>query len=165
MCYEVNSNNECGDGMHIVADAEERTGYRLPTEAAWEYSCRAGAMTRYPFGDSGSLLKLYAWYRENSNDSVHSTGSLMPNDLGLFDMMGNVSEWCQIQPHALSLATYDFVDFLNERRRIFNISPFPRTRGGDFTYFDGNWRVSFQMDQATYVNAVQMGFRTARTMP
>ena len=73
----------------------ERTGYRLPTEAEWEYACRAGAVTSRYYGHSLDLLDAYAWYQANSKEHAWTCGSLFPNDLGLFDMLGNMYEWCQ----------------------------------------------------------------------
>lgn len=71
-------------------------GYRLPTEAEWEYASRAGATTARPFGRSDRLLGKYAYYAKNTNDQrSFSVGTLKPNDLGLFDIPGNVMQWCQ----------------------------------------------------------------------
>ena len=79
--------------MSIPADVLERTGYRLPTAAEWEYACRAGAVTSRYYGHSPGLLDGYAWYENNSQDHAWACGSLRPNDLGLFDMLGNTIEW------------------------------------------------------------------------
>ncbi len=86
----------------ILTDRERNAGrlptgwvYRLPTEAEWEYACRAGTTTTFSFGDDTVNMGLYAWYRDNAGGVMHDVGRKGPNRWGLYDMHGNAYEWCQ----------------------------------------------------------------------
>ncbi len=86
------------DAQRFLDRLNERAGqavFTLPTEAQWEYSCRAGTTTAYGFGDDLEALGTYAWYRVNSYGTPHDVAGKLPNKWGLFDMHGDVSEWCQ----------------------------------------------------------------------
>ncbi len=109
-CYLANEGGAYAEGMKIPADVLERTGYRLPTEAEWEFACRSGTVSSYYFGLSTELLDKYAWYQANSKEHAWSCGSLLPNEFGLFDMLGNEFEWVQ-----------DRIDrSMPEKRGVFN---------------------------------------------
>ena len=134
-CYVPNTKGRYAEGMTIPEDVLERRGYRLPTEAEWEYACRAGSVTSRYYGRSEGLLGQYAWNRTNTGgDRTSPCGELLPNDLGLFDLLGNVYEWCQDRYESYRLdqnnTIYDSID-INEPLS----DTHPRVlRGGAFDY-------------------------------
>ena len=96
---EMVSWNEVQEFVKKLNTAENTDKYRLPSEAEWEYACRAGTQTRYSFGDDESKLNEYAWYAKNSGSKTHSISRKKPNPWGLYDMHGNIWEWVQDKWH------------------------------------------------------------------
>jgi formylglycine-generating enzyme required for sulfatase activity len=88
------------DAQAFCEKLSQLTGknYRLPTNSEWEYACRAGTETLFSFGNDFDQLKDYAWYEDNSGLITHPVGQKLPNNWGLYDMHGNVREWCQNVP-------------------------------------------------------------------
>jgi serine/threonine protein kinase/formylglycine-generating enzyme required for sulfatase activity len=153
------------EGMELKKGYLERTGYRLPTEAEWEYACRAGAVTSRYYGSADGLLKEYAWYSPVSRDERTSpVGHFKPNDLGLFDTLGNVMEWCQ--DHALrywparrgeALADGEDADFV-----VTNAQP-RALRGGSYYHHALNLRAASRLTTEPSQSNPGVGLRVART--
>jgi formylglycine-generating enzyme required for sulfatase activity len=138
------------------------TGYRLPTEAEWEYACRAGAATSRYYGESEELLGKYGWYLGNSADGTRPVGGKKPNDLGLFDMHGNVWNWCQERhrecPRAEKEGYDDSEDVLSINRQEFRV-----LRGGSFGDQALNLRSANRRRNVPANRRYNVGFRPART--
>ena len=148
----------------------KKTGeeYRLPTEAEWEYSCKAGTKTKWSFlkesdkhkGDDESELKKYAWYDKNSGGTTHEVGEKLPNPWGLYDMHGNVWEWCED----------DWVDSYEKTPRdgkahIDRKAEDKVLRGGSWVS-DANFsRSSIRIRSNPTDRLSDMGFRLLRTLP
>ena len=103
--------------------------YRLPTEAEWEYACKAGTTTAYFFGNEDKDLDNYAWYEKNSSNTFHKVGQKLPNPWGLYDILGNMTEW--------TLDHYDATAFekVNNEQLLIgaNDAKYPKTlKGGSF---------------------------------
>ena len=164
-CYLPNESGVYAEGMTIPADVLQRSGYRLPTEAEWEYACRSGTETSYYFGLSMDLLERYAWYQGNSKEHAWSCGSLLPNDLGLFDMLGNEHEWVQGRgSRAMPEKRGLFSDIINISE--YAIDKTPRIlRGGSFNNPAAVVRSAYRYWVPPAYPYFFDGFRPARTPP
>ncbi len=155
MCYPPIA--EIKEGMHLPPNYLKRTGYRLQTEAEAEFACRAGAVTSRSFGSSDKLLPRYAYFFENSRDRTWPVGSLRPNDLGMFDALGNVMEWCQESRSSVSgnVDREDLKPVSNQTERCL--------RGGAY----GKLIHKIRSDRAEHLLPAstfnEVGFRVART--
>jgi formylglycine-generating enzyme required for sulfatase activity len=135
---------------------QEGVEYRLPTEAEWEYACRAGTTTAYSFGDDVRQLPQHAWYSGSSNGSTHPVGELKPNAWGLFDMHGNVREWCQDwHGRYESLEVSDPTGAASGRHRVL--------RGGAFFHLPMHVRAAVRLFNLPVNRYHVSGFRLTRT--
>ena len=149
-CYRMDSERGEWD--------READGYRLPTEAEWEYACRAGTTSKWFFGDDSTELGHYAWFAGNSEDKVHPVGEKKPNRWDLHDMIGNVWEWCwdwyAKYPSKLSQAENDPTGPANGTSRVL--------RGGSWILVPSYLRSAFRHGDAPVNRAVDVGFRCVR---
>lgn len=165
-CYLPNPQGEYADGMILHADYLSQSGYRLPTEAEWEFACRAGATTSRPFGQTGNLLKHYAWHSENSQDrAMLPTGSLLPNDFGLFDMLGNAVEWTQDSPLYYAAGQGGQPSDDVQQPGPVTKNEFRVLRGGSFNIPAVFVRSAYRFRNLPELRFFVNGFRLARTMP
>jgi formylglycine-generating enzyme required for sulfatase activity len=162
----VDEIEKCKDGvtpLRLPADYLKRRGYRLPTEAEWEYACRAGARTSRCYGSSPDFLSEYGWFVDNARNRTWPVGQKKPNDLGLFDMHGNVVNWCQegqrdYEPGPRQRPAPDVED----RRAI--VGSLPRSaRGASFVYHPTMARAAQRFHFGPGSRNFTVGLRLART--
>jgi formylglycine-generating enzyme required for sulfatase activity len=154
-------------GLDLPANYLHRTGYRLPTEAEWEYAARAGTATAWHFGSDQRLLPEYGWYDANTNrEHMFPVAQRKPNQWGLFDMLGNAWEWTF--DRRLPYPSDDRVTEDVEDGALHVANEVARTRrGGSFAYEWFTLRSAHRGDTTYFPNQTRdgVGFRVARTMP
>lgn len=154
-CYEVR--DEAGKViLHPVEGMLSKTGYRLPTEAEWEFACRAGTTSRRFCGNSSVVLAKYAWYLDNSEGRLHPVGQLRPNKLGLFDVYGNACQWTQTVYHAYGAEG-------NDGSFVYRVHESIAYRGCTFDSRPGTAR-SARRARALSAPLSGVGFRVARSL-
>lgn len=161
--YLPTENGLYDEGMTIPADSLQRRGYRLPTEAEWEYACRSGTSTSCFYGSSIPLRRNYARFQVNSGDHAWSCGGLLPNDLGLFDTLGNVFEWC----HERTREYHESSSGMDATGALEVVSRgHPRIlRGCSFNDLASDVRSADRIWLLPLYRNSNLGFRVARTCP
>ena len=144
------------DCQKFIHKLNKLTGmhFRLPTEAEWEYAARGGSHSRgYKYAGNNNVDRV-AWHKDNSGNTTHPVGSKSPNELGLFDMSGNVWEWCQ-----------DWHDKYDSNSKTNPTGPsygsYRVNRGGSWDYFTGSSRVSFRCGNNPSLTFDNIGLRLA----
>ncbi len=135
------------DGVAYCEWLSEKTGenYKLPTEAEWEHACTEDTTRKWSFGDDVKELKKYAWYDKNSENKTHPVGEKEPNSRGLYDMHGNVWEWCE-----------DWYDEDKDRKVL---------RGGSWFDIADDSRSAIRKWSNLDIGDSRIGFRLLRTLP
>jgi formylglycine-generating enzyme required for sulfatase activity len=127
-------------------------GYRLPTEAEWEYACRAGTGGDYSFGTEARQLGDFGWYADNAAKKTHPVGTKKPNPWGLYDMHGNVAEWCQ---DAYDKGYYKDSPEKNPR------GPADAAKYKDYVLRGGSWKSNAEELRSSYRQGSPAGFSDA----
>jgi serine/threonine protein kinase/formylglycine-generating enzyme required for sulfatase activity len=158
-CYDIK-----GGEITLKKSYLRLTGYRLPTEVEMEYATRAGTVTARYFGETDDLMSKYAWNLKNSQENTWPVGSLKPNDLGLFDVLGNVLTWCQesYKPYPQPQKA-EAIDDKEEDGLVVNTSS-RILRGGSFSGLPSALRSGFRNFIVPTYNYLSFGIRLARTL-
>lgn len=152
------------DTYQLPSNYLERGGYRLPTEMEWEYACRSLGTDSRSYGSSDESLSNFGWFNGNSDLKAHPVAGLFPNSFGLFDMLGNVNEWCQepFQPYASPTNSRRKVDEvasdLTARPAVYRV-----IRGGSYQSLPSALRSAERSRSVPTMNGTSVGFRVART--
>jgi formylglycine-generating enzyme required for sulfatase activity len=164
-CFERNERGKYDDGMRLAPGYLKRRGYRLPTEAEWEYACRAGSVTSRYYGETDVLLPKYGWFLNSADNHSHRVGMLKPNDWGLFDMHGNAWTWCleryqkdyPTAPQGQPIVSVDQVLVVDNNDKRAN-------RGGSVGTHATDVRSASRGDLPPTVDIKSVGLRPVRTL-
>jgi formylglycine-generating enzyme required for sulfatase activity len=139
---------------------EKTKAYRLPSEAEWEYACRAGTTTEYSFGDDASKLGEYGWYRDNSNKRTQKVATKKPNSWGLYDMHGNVWDWVEDDWHgSYEGAPADGRAFVDNSSGSYHV-----VRGGGWYSVAEGCRSATRINISPDLRRGDVGFRVFRSV-
>jgi formylglycine-generating enzyme required for sulfatase activity len=160
-CYETNLE---GTVTALREKYLSLQGYRLPTEAEVEYATRAGAVTSRSYGETEELVERYSWYLKNSKERTWPVGNKKPNDLGLFDLHGNVYTWCQ-ESYQAANPTSKEGERIEDSEDVLNVKPTDGRvlRGGSFLSLASLVRSANRFGGVPAFRAFSVGFRPART--
>jgi formylglycine-generating enzyme required for sulfatase activity len=139
-------------------------GYRLPTEAEWEYACRAGVGVAWGHGRADRRLGQYAWFLKTSDEHLWPTGRLLPNEAGLFEMSGNAMEWCQDKAYAYPREAGEHATLLDDATTV-EENKNRVLRGGSFNDTSTVVRAAGRYDFRPGDVYIVVGFRPSRTYP
>jgi formylglycine-generating enzyme required for sulfatase activity len=142
----------------------DRNGYRLPTEAEWEYACRAGVGVAWGHGRAERRLGQYAWFLKTSDDHLWPAGRLLPNEAGLFDMFGNAAEWCQEGAFPYPREAGEHATLLDDSTTVY-ANTNRVLRGASFLSVSASVRAAFRGVNRPDEVLNNVGFRPSRTYP
>ena len=149
----------CYDEETLTCDFS-KNGFRLPTEAEWEYACRAGTTGEYYTGDAEEDLDWAGWYNTNSSETIHSVGQKEPNSWGLYDLHGNVAEWC----NDIYSSTYYQTSPQNNPHGPESGSIIYVIRGGSYISEYSLCRSATRSSKKYNTSSVTVGFRVVRSV-
>ncbi|WP_422927598.1 protein kinase domain-containing protein [Singulisphaera sp. PoT] len=163
--YVPPTENAYQSGLKLEPDYLRRTGYRLPSEAEWEFACRGGTVSSRFFGEATELLSTYANNFLNSDEKFRPVGSFLPNEFGLFDIQGNTTEWCLENTDEMNLPAAGVEVILTEDQTPVTHETKRMIRGTQVATHPRNARSARRYHEHPGVRSGPFGFRLARSRP